>query len=85
MLYMKMCNTVFDGEMLKHVYSFRLNDKLISELESLRRKYKLTRTEVVSLCISLGLKLSKQIENEVERDVVEEVLRSVRIVEQKEG
>ena len=85
MLYMKMCNTVFDGEILKHVYSFRLNDKLISELESLRRKYKLTRTEVVSLCISLGLKLIKQIENEVERDVVEEVLRSVRIVEQKEG
>ena len=85
MLYMKMCNTVFDGEILKHVYSFRLNDKLISELESLRRKYKLTRTEVVSLCISLGLKLIRQIENEVERDVVEEVLRSVRIVEQKEG
>ena len=70
---------------MKHVYSFRLNDKLIAELENLRRKYKLTRTEVVSLCISLGLKLIKQIENEVERDVVEEVLRSVRIVEQKEG
>lgn len=85
MLYMKMRNTVFDGEMLKHVYSFRLNDKLIAELENLRRKYKLTRTEVVSLCISLGLKLIRQIENEVERDVVEEVLRSVRIVEQKEG
>ena len=85
MLYMKMCNTVIVVELLKHVYSFRLNDKLIAELENLRRKYKLTRTEVVSLCISLGLKLIKQIENEVERDVVEEVLRSVRIVEQKEG
>lgn len=85
MLYMKMCNTVIVVELLKHVYSFRLNDKLVAELESLRRKYKLTRTEVVSLCISLGLKLIRQIENEVERDVVEEVLRSVRIVEQKEG
>jgi len=66
---------------LKHVYSFRLNDKLVAELESLRRKYKLTRTEVVSLCISLGLKLIRQIENEVERDVVEEVLRSVRVAQ----
>ena len=66
---------------MKHVYSFRLNDKLVAELESLRRKYKLTRTEVVSLCISLGLKLIRQIENEVERDVVEEVLRSVRVAQ----
>ena len=81
MLYMKVCNTVIVVELLKHVYSFRLNDKLVAELESLRRKYKLTRTEVVSLCISLGLKLIRQIENEVERDVVEEVLRSVRVAQ----
>ena len=81
MLYMKVCNTVIVVELLKHVYSFRLNDKLVAELESIRRKYKLTRTEVVSLCISLGLKLIRQIENEVERDVVEEVLRSVRVAQ----
>ena len=81
MLYMKVCNTVIVVELLKHVYSFRLNEKLISELEKLRRKYKLTRTEVVSLCISLGLKVLRQIEGEAEKSVVEEVLRSVRVAQ----
>jgi len=67
--------------MRKQVYSFRLNDKLVAELENIRRRYKLTRTEVVSLCISLGLKVLRQIESEVERDVVEEVLKSVRVAQ----
>ena len=81
MLYMKMCNTVMLVEIVKHVYSFRLNDKLVAELENIRRRYKLTRTEVVCLCISLGLKVLRQIECEAEKSVVEEVLRSVRVAQ----
>jgi len=62
--------------MPKHVYSFRLNDRLLAEIEKIKSRYKLTRTEVVTMLLSLGLKVFREIEASAFSSVVEEVVRN---------
>jgi len=69
--------------MPKHVYSFRLNDKLLAEIEEIKLRYKLTRTEVVTMLLSLGLKVFKEIEAHAFSSVVEEVVRNATSAKQE--
>ena len=62
--------------MRKQVYCFRLNDAIIAEVERIKACYKLTRTEVVTMLISLGLKVFREIEAHAFSSVVEEVVRN---------
>jgi len=69
--------------MRKQVYSFRLNDKIVDEIEKIKTAYKLTRTEVVTMLLSLGLKVFKEIEAHAFTSVVEEVVRNAASAKQQ--
>jgi len=69
--------------MRKQVYSFRLNDKIVDEIEKIKTAYKLTRTEVVTMLLSLGLKVFKEIEASAFSSVIEEVVRNATLAKSK--